>query len=1093
VKSLRIIIALSYFLALKTLGAITSLCDLQCENRVNPEGIDVPKPRLSWVIISDQRGVKQIAYQVLAASSLKLLAGDHGDLWDSGKVSADRSLNVEYAGSQLVSRQQCFWKVRVWTKDGKPSAWSQYAYWSMGLLNLADWQASWIADPVLADPTNRPLTPIHCYRSPLTNEPSCSKWITLDLGATKSLDAVDLLAARPVKQSHDFRSVMFPLRFKIETANAVDFNRAQMVVDQTVTDYPNPRFQKCHFTFNNVKARFVRLSVSRLSCWDGQDYGLALGGFQVFDGTNLISLNAKVDCSDSMETENWSKRFLVDGLGDVALAPDSPAIVLDVPGVPPAHTVSRVPMLRREFELSGTIRRAVLSVTARGFYEVHLNGRRVGDELLAPGYTSYRQRLQYQTHDVTALLKQGKNCIGALVGYGWYAGHMNLYENRCFDGTFPQFLAQLDIELADGRKVTLTTDGQWRSTLNGPVRYSDLLDGEAHDCRQEISGWDQSGFDDRAWNPVWTQPRDDTPLIWQRCQPVRAIQEMHPVATKEVTPGVYVLDLGQEITGWCRLKAKGPAGTHLTLRHAEIVDKDGNVDLRNLWGVAQQDDYFLDGKGEHTLEPHFTYHGFRYVEVTGLTEPPNADTLVALNIHSALPDAGEFNCSNDLYNRIMSAARWTQRNLLFDVPAGCAARGERVSWLGDVRPCVQSTCFNFDAAAFFTKYAQDIRDAQKPDGRYCDITPHAHLRGTEICVGSAGWADCGVSLPWEVYVYYGDLRALAEHFESARLWVDFVAERNPDFIWKNGRGMNDWGDWMSASKRGTPKELGATAFFAHSADLVGRMAAVLGRADDEDKYRKLFENIKRAFLQKYVSPDGIISAYPGSVDGETAQGNYALAIGFDLLDEPLKSRALEHLSTAIEKADGHPTIGFWSPAALLMVLSANGHHADAAKMLGLETPPSWGYMALHSGTFWESFDSDVKNHSLNHWTHSSVGEWMWRNIAGINPDETNPGYASFVIHPRPCKEVSWCKAKYNSASGLIKVGWRLDNQGFTLDLQVPPNSSAMVYVPAKEPGIVREGGHRASESKGVKWLRQEGEASIFSVESGSYHFTVDHR
>lgn len=1091
-KAKRIIFVLAFLFALKTFCSPILLGDLQCERRVNPEGIDLPKPRFSWVINSDQRGEKQIAYQVLVASSQKSLASDQGDLWDSGKVASDSPLNVEYAGSPLASRQQCFWKVRVWTKAGKPSAWSHSAYWSMGLLNLDDWHAQWIADPVLANPTNRPLTPIHCYRSPLTNEPNSAKWITLDLGATNHLDAVDLLAARPVKQSHDVRSVMFPLRFKIETAKAADFSDAQTIVDQTTEDYPNPRFQKCHFAFNKIEARFVRLNVSRLSCWDGQDYGLALGGFQVFDGTNLVSFNAKVDCSDSLETENWSKRFLVDGLGDVALAPDSPAIVVDVPGVPPTHTVSRVPMLRREFELSGTIRRAVLSVTARGFYEAHLNGQRVGDELLAPGYTSYHQRLQYQTHDVTALLKQGKNCIGALVGYGWYAGHMNLYENRCFDGTFPQFLAQLDVEFADGRKATFATDCDWRSTLNGSVRYSDLLDGEAYDCRKEFSGWDQPGFDDRKWNPVWTQPCDDTPLIWQRCQPVRAIQEMHPVATKEVKPGVYVFDLGQEITGWCRLKAKGPAGTHLKLRHAEIVDKDGNVDLRNLWGVAQQDDYFLDGKGEHTLEPHFTYHGFRYVEVTGLTEPPNADTLVAVNIHSALPDAGEFTCSNDLYNRIMSAARWTQRNLLFDVPAGCAARGERVAWLGDVRPCVQSTCFNFDAAAFFTKYAQDIRDAQKPDGRYCDITPHAHLRGTEICVGSAGWADCGVSLPWEVYVNYGDRRALAEHFESAKHWVDFVADRNPDFIWKNGRGMNDWGDWMSASKRGTPKELGATAFFAHSADLVSRMATALGRADDAEKYRKLFASIKQAFLKNYVTPSGVISLSPGSVDGETAQGNYALSIGFDLLDEPLKSSAVTHLCSAIENANGHPTIGFWSPAALLLVLSANGHHADAAKMLGLETTPSWGYMALHSGTFWESFDSDVKNHSLDHWTHSSVGEWLWRNIAGINPDETKPGYASFVIRPRPCKEVSWCKAKYNSARGSIKVDWHLDESKFTLDLTVPVTASAIVYLPTKNSKDVRESGKLATESRGIKWLRQEDETSLFSVDSGSYHFTVDH-
>lgn len=1070
-------------------AAAATVDGLRCEYRAEPMGLDVAQPRLSWVVTSDRRAETQTACQILVASSSEKLALNEGDLWNSGRMAESNSLNMAYTGRPLVSQQACFWKVRVWDRDGQPSAWSAPARWTMGLLHADDWQAQWISDPVLADPANRPLTPIHCYRSELTTNPAAAKWIELDLGTSRRVDAVDLLAARPRQQSNQFRSVMFPRRFRITVANAPDFHDARVVVDQTEADYFDPRVQRSHFPIAAVDARYVRLEVTRLGRWDGGEYGLALGGFQVFDGTNALAVNVPVSCSDSMEDARWSKRFLVDGQAKVAIAPDSSALAVAIPGVPAEHAVSRVPLLRREFVLPGGVKRALLFVTARGFYEVHLNGRRVGDELLAPGYTAYAERLQYQTHDVTALLHRGTNAVGALLGYGWYAGHLNLYPSRNTDGAFPQFLAQLEVTLADGKTFTVVTDGNWRSTLSGPVRYADLLDGEAYDCRRELPGWDQPGFDDQGWTPVWTLARDDTPLVWPRCQPVKKIQEMRPVARREVRPGVYVFDFGQEITGWCRLHVNGPVGTQITLRHAEEIGADGNVNLKNLWGVAQQDDYLLDGRGPRTLEPHFTYHGFRYVEVTGLPSPPPTNALVGINIHSALPEAGDWECSNPLYNRIFNTARWTQRNLLFDVPAGCAARGERVAWLGDIRPCVPTVCFNFDAAGFFAKYSADIRDGQAPDGRFADTSPRGPMAGTERCLGSAGWADAGVSLPWEDYVSYADRRLLAEHYSAAKRWVDYVAAHNPDGIWSQARGVNDWGDWLSAGPA-TPKELGATAFFAHSADLLARMARALGKPRDAAKYQAVFEHIKQAFNRKYVAADGTIAGAPGSVDGERAQGNYALALQFGLLDENVKSAAMTHLLHAIQLADGHPTIGFWSTAGLLLALSENGQNAVAARMLALQTSPSWGYMADHGTTFWEAFDADQRNLSLNHWTHSSVGEWLWRAVAGLNPDPAHPGYEQFSVRPQPSAEVSWCRARYDSVRGPINISWRQAQTNFTLDLTVPVASTARVYLPAASLARVRESGRPVAETTGVKWLRQEDKTAVLQVESGSYHFKV---
>jgi len=1150
-------------------AAFVSVGQLHCEHLNNPAGIDTVNPQLSWVLASDQRGEKQTAYQILAASSLDTLKADTGDLWDSGKVISAASAQITYAGQPLVSRQRCFWKTRVWDRDGQPSSWSQPASWSMGLLQPADWTAQWISDSTLADPANRPLTPVHCYRSELASRSDAVKWIVLDLGSSRQMDALDLIPARPRGLHSDFRTVMFPLRFKVEVADNRDFSDARLVVDNTGQDFPNPRSNSCRFQFPALRARYVRLTVTRLARWDGPDYGVALGGFAVFNGPNYLAIGVHVDCSDSIESKFWSKDFLVDGVAAVTLAPDAAALDAGMPDTTKKFTVSRVPMLRREFNLAGDVRRATLSVSARGFYEVRINGRRVDDELLAPGYTDYGVRLQYRTCDVTSLLRQGTNAIGALLGYGWYAGHMNLFEMRCIYGYFPQFLAQLDVELADGTQVRLGTDGQWRSTLDGPVRWSDLLDGEGYDCRREISGWDQPGFDDHAWQPVWSSPRDEVPLVWHRSQPVRVIRDFKPVAVKDVKPGVQVFDLGQEITGWCRLKVDGPAGAHVRLRHSEMVSPDGNIDAGSLMGTLQEEDYILDGKGERILEPHFTYHGFRYVELSGLPGELKPDTLVAVNVRTDAAVTGHFKCSNELYNRIQSAAAWTEANLIFDVPNGCAARSERVAWMGDIRPCVQSLLLNYDTAPLLTKYVSDMRDDQAPDGRFTDIAPHAHLRGTITCVGSPGWADAGVSLPWELYVNTGDKRLLAEHFEAARRWVDVIHASNPDLLWRNNRGM-DWGDWMSAGNE-TPKELGATAFFAHSSDLLSRMAEVLGRTEEAKRYQTLFQGIRQAFVKNYVDAAGIIGGaptgapimrdvtgivrslaingklnfmvnnvvlggdpaanriknlhlvlrkgneaeeqtfvegsnvekagqndkpvevisaaygYDGTNLGDT-QGSYALALRFGLLDEPLRSLAAKRLDELVVKNKFHPTTGFWSSVELLLALSDAGYHADAAAMLNHRDEPSWGYMAGYNTTFWEAFNADTQNLSLNHWTHSAVSEWLWRNVAGLNPDEAHPGYQSFTIRPRPTREVTWCQASYDSIRGQIVSDWKCDGDKFALAITVPANTTATVFVPAAGPEMVTESGKPAAQSPGVSLLRTEPGLVVFHLDSGSYQF-----
>ena len=905
----------------------------------------------------------------------------------------------------------------------------------------------------------------------------------LDLGAVRTVDSVDIIPARPEGLHSDFRTVMYPLRFKVEIASQQDFSDARTVVDWTDRDFVAPRTPNCRFAFAPAEARSIRLTVTKLAKWAGSEYGVALGGFGVYDGPTCVSREAGISCSDAIESSEYSQAYLRQSKSAVELAADAKAVTVAFPGVPEEQTVSRVPMLRREFTLSEPIRRARLFVTARGFYEFFINGTRIGDQLLAPGYTDYAKRIEYQTYDVTDHLKQGENACGALLGYGWYAGHMNLHQLRCIDGFFPLLLAQLEIDLADGRRITVVTNEKWKTTLSGPILWSDLLDGEGYDCRKEIAGWNEPKFDDSGWKKAYCEPRDEVHLVWPRCEPVRRVRTFQPITMREVKPHVFVYDFGQEISGYCRLKIKGAAaGTAVRLRHAEKIGPDGALDVGSLWGVAAQENYILDGRQDRELEPHFTYHGFRYVEVTGLTEAPGERRADQQSGCIAMSRRQEISPAPTT----CSIASWmllgrTQSNLLFDVPAACAGRSERFAWLGDIRPCVQTAIFNMDAAGFFGKYAIDIRDEQTADGRYCDITPHDELRDTDRAVGSPGWADAGVSLPWQVYLNYADRRILEEHYVSARKWVDFVRQNNPDCLWKNARG-NDWGDWLSAGTPSTPKEVGATAFFAHSAELVSKMAASLGHHDDAAQYRDLFEQIRHAFLTAYVAVDGKIA--------NDAQGCYALALHFDLLDEPLRSQSMMRLVEAIRRNEYHPSTGFWSSTELLLALSGNDCHRDASRMVATRSMPSWGFMAENGTTFWESFDAVNRNQSLCHWTHSGVGEWLWREVAGLSPDEEDPGYGSMTIRPRPTKEVSSCRARYLSIRGAIEIEWALRGSEFQLDIAIPAGAKAKVFFPAGDEESVKEGSTAANKANGVAFLSMSDAGPVFEVQSGRYHFSM---
>ncbi len=1052
--------------------------NLRCEYRINPVGLDVTAPRLSWVLVGNGRGQKQTSYRILVSSSPQKLGRDDGDLWDSGTVVSDQTIHIVYAGHPLKSRVNAWWKVRVAGTQGQVSDWSAPAKWTMGLLERSDWRAHWIADPKSV--TNLAARgPLNGYHSELAKSPDTMKWVGVDLGRPRQFDAVRLFPARPYDWQPDTPGFLFPVRFRIETALHEDFSDAQTVLDRTAADEPNPGTNAPLYRFPSTTAQFVRGVVTRLGRRDGDNCAFALAEMQVLNAEANVAQGSKVLALDSIETGPWAKANLTDGVC-VTIKPGGND------GALPATLV------RKDFNVSGHIRRATAYVTALGLYELRLNGRRVGENLLAPEWTSYRKRVQYQVYDVTGLLRQGDNAVGAMLGEGWYAGRL-MVVGRFAYGTYPRFLFQLEVEFTDGRTETVLSDGLWHYSTAGPIRLAGIYEGEVYDASEEMAGWDGPNFEASAWRPAQAFPLDERQLVWQRNEPIRVVKELTPVQMTEPKPGRYVFDLGQNMVGWCRVRADGKAGQAVTIRHAEMLNEDGTLYTANLRGAPQVDRYTPRASGSFVYEPRFTYHGFRYVEVAGLAKPPLKTAVLSRVFHSSSPVVGRFQCSDAALNRLMENILWTQRGNLMSTPNDCPQRDERFGWMGDIQAFSQTAIFNMDLAAFFTKFAQDIRDDQADDGRFPDFAPHPG-DANKAFSGAPAWADAGVIVPWRAYQNYADTRLLAEHFEAARRWVDYIHAKNPDLTWATNRNndYNDWlnGDWIKqagwpAKGGAVPNLVFATAFFAHSTELVAKMATVLGRKEEAQRYAELFGRIKEVFNQRFVRPDG-------NIEGDT-QGGYALALDFNLLPDDLRPRAAEHLVDNIRRYEGHLSTGIQTTHRAMLELTRNNYTDVGWQLLTNRTFPSWLYM-LDNGatTIWERWDGYVKGrgfqdagmNSFNHWAFGAVGEWIWRNIVGLNPDDAQPGWKHFYIAPRPGGGVTWARGEYESIRGQIACSWKLANGKLRLDATVPPNTSATIRLPTHDVSQIRESG-RLIQPRSL-----EADAAVFDVGSGVYKFVM---
>jgi alpha-L-rhamnosidase len=946
---------------------------LRCEYLANPRGIDAAKPRLSWMLESSRRGEKQTGYQVLVASSPRLLDREQGDLWDSGKVASSQNTQVVYLGQELTSREACFWKVRVWDRDGKASGWSDAARWEMGLLKPADWSAQWIAaDAPVSQPQGRLVILKATFGSDQTNR-----------------DVTELLAGM------------------------VQNNRLEL------------------------RAR-----------------NSALGGDPA---------------------KNQPKRLVVEyefaGARATREVSENHSLAL------PSEAVN-VKYLRKGFALKPGIQQATLYATALGLYEARLNGQRVGDQVLAPDWTDYRKRARYQAYDVTKRLAKGENVIAAVLANGWYGGHIGNGGYQYF-GKSPAFLAQLEVTYKDGSVERVVTDGSWRS-VPGPIQASDFMLGETYDASLEIPGWDKPGFVPQLSRPVDLREVKGISLDAQVMEPVREICELKPKSVMEIRPGRYIFDLGQNMVGVARLKVSAPVGTEVILRHAEMLNPDGTLYTTNLRGAPSVDHYICKGRVTEVWQPEFTFHGFRYVELSGLPERPGLDAVTGVVLASDTPPTGRFECSDSRINQLQRNIQWGQRGNYLSVPTDCPQRDERLGWMGDAQVFVRTATYNANVAAFFNKWLVDVDDAQNAAGSFSDVSPD--VMGVN---GVPAWGDAGVICPWTIYEAYGDQRVLENHLPAMKRWIDYLQQHSTGLIRDKDRG-NDYGDWLSIGAK-TPKDLIGTAYFAYSTRLVARSCRVLGRDAEAEKYEKLFGDIRQAFIQRYVAADGRIK-------GDTQCG-YAMALKFELLPDELRPKAAQYLEEDVRAKGNHLSTGFVGVSYLLPVLTEAGKADTAYRLLLQDTFPSWLFSVRYGATtIWERWDGwtpdkgfqDPGMNSFNHYSLGSCGEYLFGYVGGIRP--FSPGYQTIAIAPVVGDGLSWAKTSYQSMQGEIATAWKKEGNSLVLEVTVPANTTARVRVPSGTPEQVTEGGKPLAKVPGIHVLRQESDSVTVEIGSGTYRF-----
>jgi alpha-L-rhamnosidase len=883
---------------------------LRTNGLADPLGVDTPASRLGWMLENGDpaaRGNKQTAYQIIVASSPALLGQDKGDLWDSGKVVSDQSINVPYAGKALTTLQGACWKVRVWDQNQRATAWSPTGRWTMGLLAPADWHAQWIGHD------QPPLT---------TNTPTPARW------------------------------------------------------------------------------------------------------------------------------------------------------------------------LRKEFTAGKPIRRALVAFAGLGTSELYVNGAKVGDAVLSPALSDYEKRIYYVTYDVTLLLKPGANALGVVLGNGRFQAPRVAGRNGLLSYGWPKLILQLRVEYQDGTSAEITSDDSWKYTEDGPIRANNEYDGEDYNAQKEMPGWAAPGFNDAAWTKASLVNGPGGVLCAQNIEPLRVTGIVKPASVKEVTSGVFIYDFGQNFVGWCRLNVTGPAGTTVQMRFAERLHDDGTLSVENLRTAKVTDRYTLKGGGEETWQPRFTYHGFRYVEVTGFPGQPTLAALDGRVVNDDLERIGDFESSNGLLNKIYQCVVWGVRGNYRSIPTDCPQRDERQGWLGDRAVESLGEMYIFNNDLLYAKWLQDIVDAQREDGSVPAVAPHYWT----IYNDDVTWPSALVLIPDSLHLAFGDELPIRQNYPAMVKWVDHMS----GYITDNLMPRDKYGDWCMPPE--TPKiihstdparltagPLLGTTYFYHDLSVLGDFAKMTNQPADAQRFADLAAKMDFGLNAKYLNRQ------LGRYDNGT-QTSSALPLAFGMVPEDQRARVFSALVDSVGNIyHNHIGTGLIGAAWINRVLTDNGRIDLAYAIATNHDFPSWGYMVEHGATtVWELWNGDTADVQMNSGNHVMlVGDlviWLYQDLAGITPDPTQPGFKNILMKPMPAGDLTSVKASHRSPYGLIESEWHKDGPTFRWHITVPPNSTGTVFVPANSADSVREGNRSPASRPGIKFLRFDAGRAVYQLDSGTYEF-----
>ncbi len=1077
-------------------GSVVGPVALRVDNLATPLGIDDPAPSFSWQLQDLVRGAKQTAYEVQVASSAANLSQNKADIWDSGRVDSSEPINIRYVGPDLAASTRYYWRVKLWSAAGQPYAASSTTWWETGLLTQDAWHAQWIG-----------------YETPeeaaVRHAPAA--WIA-------SPDSKTLAEERGTEQHYAFRTTITltqPVRFAALYATGQDAVSAWVNGAQVLAAAPLPPWQQLPWK------KFVRADVTQKLAsgantlaiesvhyvvnpngmvTDDQPPMIAALVVQYADGTWAsfttnrdwkTAIHAPAGWQDKSFDDTAWKNAMLPGPGDGSSA-------FGHPWIPDS-----VKALRHAFTISSPIKSARLYATALGAYEIFLNGKRVGDQVLSPGWTDYRQRVIYQAYDVTDQLTRGPNAIAALLAPGWYSTPLEwLQQPNNYGATPPALRAQLRIEHADGSVEWVHTDQTWQAGTSY-ILHAELYDGEAQDARRMQPGWDTASFNASTWKPAAIIDPQPVMIEAQSFQPIRVERARSAKTLTQPRPGVWVYDFGQNMSGVEQIHVHGPAGTTIRMRFAEVLNADGTLYTENLRTAKATDSFTLNGSGDETFTPQFTFHGFRYAELTGLPTAPGKDAVKVLVIHTAAPFTARLDTGSALINQLWSNILWGQRSNFVGLPTDCPQRDERLGWMADAQVFWRAASYNMALAAFSRKFAADMRGTQAGTPYYGIYAPGTWQPNTG---SGAGWSDAGVVIPWTAWLQTGDTRIIDQNWEAMQKYLDAIDAANPDGLWRNESGT-PFGDWLSPEGK-TDYVLIATAYWAYDVTLMRQMALATGRATDAEKYARLFDKIRDAFDRQFVHPDGFIAGADNSPSpfgqinnpnakssGGDTQTGYVLALHMNLLPEDLRAAAARHLADKIEANHDLLGTGFLGTPYLLEELTKAGYAKLAYTLLLNTRYPSWGYMVTHGATtMWERWNGDqMRNdpsmNSYNHYAYGAVADWIYRYAAGVDTTHDGAGFHTIVLHPTFDPRLGSVTFDYDSTYGPIHSDWKIAGGAATWRVTLPANTTSWLPLSADEAAKYKLDGAALTDSKLASSTTKNNQQG-FELAPGSYTFTV---